>query len=68
MSNLNAGNWDSGNMFGWLEESLNYVNRVYLPDPQGEGFQLDLLIPVKENLKTIPKLRCVTLKTLIKQI
>lgn len=44
-----AGNWDSGNMFGWLEESLNYVNRVYLPDPEGEGFQLDLLIPVKEN-------------------
>ncbi|WP_263639000.1 hypothetical protein [Paenibacillus sp. alder61] len=22
MSNLNAGNWDSGNMFGWLEDLL----------------------------------------------
>lgn len=44
-----VGNWDSKNMFGWLEESLNYVNRVYLPDPEGGGFQLDLLIPVKEK-------------------
>lgn len=43
------GNWDSKNMFGWLEESLNYVNRVKQPDPEGEGFQLDLLIPIKEK-------------------
>ena len=38
------------NMFGCLEESLNYYNRVYLPDTQGEGFQLDLLIPVREKV------------------
>lgn len=43
------GNWDSKNMFGWLEEALNYVNRVRQPDPEGEGFQLDLLIPIKEK-------------------
>ncbi|MHB1365010.1 MAG: MerR family transcriptional regulator [Eubacteriales bacterium] len=43
------GNWDSKNMFGWLEESLNYVNRVRQPNPEGDGFQLDLLIPVKEK-------------------
>ena len=43
------GNWDSKNMFGWLEESLNYVNRVKQPNPEGEGFQLDLLIPIKEK-------------------
>ncbi|WP_342756632.1 MerR family transcriptional regulator [Kineothrix sedimenti] len=43
------GNGDSGNMFGWLEEELNYVNRVYLPGPQRDGLQLDLLIPIKEK-------------------
>lgn len=43
------GNGGSGNMFGWLEEELNYVNRVYLPPSQRDGFQLDLLIPIKEK-------------------
>jgi hypothetical protein len=36
-------------MFGSLEEHLNYVNRVHLPDPEAEGCQLDLLIPIKEK-------------------
>ncbi len=33
------------NMFGCLEESLNYVNRLNLPDRE-DGLQLDLLYPV----------------------
>ena len=37
------------NMFGCLEESLNYINRLDLANPLSEGFQLDLLIPVKEK-------------------
>ena len=40
---------DHRDMFGWLEEHLNYVNRVHLPDPEGDGMQLDLLIPIKEK-------------------
>jgi hypothetical protein len=43
------GNGDPRNMFGSLEEHLNYVNRVHLPDPEAEGCQLDLLIPIKEK-------------------
>lgn len=43
------GNWDSNNMFGWLEEHLNYVNHVMLENTEPEGLQLDLLIPVKES-------------------
>lgn len=43
------GDWNGGNMFGLLEESLNYVNRVHLPDPESEGFQMDLLIPIREK-------------------
>lgn len=35
-------------MFGSLEESLNYVNRVQT-DAGLEGLQLDLMIPVKEK-------------------
>lgn len=37
------------NMFGSLEESLNYVNRINLSGQQTEGLQLDLLIPIKEK-------------------
>lgn len=43
------GNWDSANMFGWLEEHLNYVNHAALENTEPEGLQLDLLIPVKEK-------------------
>lgn len=43
------GNWNPENMFGWLEEHLNYVNRVKQANPENEGFQLDLLIPIKEK-------------------
>ncbi|ABX43406.1 MerR family transcriptional regulator [Lachnoclostridium phytofermentans] len=43
------GNWDSNNMFGWLEEHLNYINHVMLENSEPEGLQLDLLIPIKER-------------------
>jgi len=42
-----GGEGKGDNMYGCLEESLNYVNRAYLDAPQGEGFQLDLLLPVR---------------------
>ncbi len=38
-------------MWGLLEEHLNYVNHVTLPDTEPEGMQLDLLYPVKNRLK-----------------
>ena len=44
-----SGDWNGVNMFGWLEESLNYINRVHMPEPEGDGFQLDLLIPIREK-------------------
>ena len=40
---------DHRNMFGLMEEYLNYVNRVNLTDVEGEGSQLDLLMPIKEK-------------------
>jgi DNA-binding transcriptional MerR regulator len=43
------GNWNGMNMFGCLEEHLNYVNRVKRSDPESEGMQLDLLLPIKEK-------------------
>jgi DNA-binding transcriptional MerR regulator len=43
------GSGDYRNMFGSLEEHLNYVNRVRLPDPEAEGLQLDLLVPIREK-------------------
>lgn len=43
------GNWDHKNMFGWLEEHLNYINHVIMENTEPEGLQLDLLIPVKEK-------------------
>jgi hypothetical protein len=41
------GDWNNANQWGCLEETLNYINRVRLPDVEGDGFQLDLLIPIK---------------------
>jgi len=41
------GSSDSRNMYGFLEEHINYVNRVHLLDPEAGGMQLDLLVPVK---------------------
>lgn len=43
------GDWSGANMFGCLEEHLNYVNHYMLDNPEPEGMQLDLLIPVKER-------------------
>lgn len=43
------GSWDPGDMFGWLEEHLNYVNHVRLENTEPEGFQLDLLMPIRER-------------------
>ncbi|MDR1329764.1 MAG: effector binding domain-containing protein [Oscillospiraceae bacterium] len=39
------GNYD--NMFGFLEEGLNYINRV--ASATGDSAQLDLLIPIREK-------------------
>lgn len=44
-----VGDWNSANMFGWLEETLNYVNRVSLSDNEKPPLQLDLLIPIKKK-------------------
>jgi DNA-binding transcriptional MerR regulator len=43
------GDWNSANQFGCLEEYLNYVNRVNLPDSVIDGLQLDLFVPIKER-------------------
>jgi len=43
------GNGNPDNMYDMLEEALNYFNRVHLTDPEAEGFQLDLLVPIKEK-------------------
>jgi len=48
------GNGDYRNMFGSLEEHLNYVNCVRFPDPEAEGCQLDLLVlRGKHKFKTL---------------
>ena len=44
------GDWNPENMFGNLEETLNYVNRVHNQDLGISGLQLDLLIPIKERV------------------
>lgn len=44
-----SGSWDYHNMFGWMEEHLNYVNHVNLPDTEPEDMQLDLLMPIKRR-------------------
>lgn len=44
-----VGDWNEANMFGWLEETLNYVNRVHLHDSEKPLLQLDLLIPIKKK-------------------
>ena len=41
------GDWQQDNMFGWLEEQLNYINRVDLDLVEETGMQLDLLLPIK---------------------
>lgn len=41
---------DPENMFGWLEEHLNYVNYVQLPKNEPYDLQLDLLIPIRERV------------------
>ena len=38
-------------MWGLLEEHLNYINHVTLPETEPEGMQLDLLYPIKERTK-----------------
>ena len=43
------GDWNNINQWGCLEETLNYINRVRLLDSDGDGFQLDLLVPIKEK-------------------
>ena len=44
------GTWDGSNMFGCLEESLNYINNVTtFSDGKYDNVQLDLLIPIKEK-------------------
>lgn len=41
-------NWgDPECMHGLLEEHLNYINHINLPNSEPDGMQLDLLIPVK---------------------
>ncbi len=40
---------DVSNMYGCLEEHLNYINHATLDNTEPEGFQLDLLIPIKEK-------------------
>jgi DNA-binding transcriptional MerR regulator len=43
------GDWSGTNMFGCLEEHINYINHYMLDNPEPEGMQLDLLIPIKEK-------------------
>lgn len=38
-------------MWGMLEEHLNFMNHVILPETEPEGLQLDLLHPIKERSK-----------------
>ena len=40
---------DGEHMHGLLEEHLNYINHVNLPNTEPDGMQLDLLMPVKEK-------------------
>lgn len=40
-------------MWGCLEEHLNYINHVNLPNSEPEGMQLDLLHPIMEKEKDI---------------
>lgn len=50
------GNGDYRNMFGFLEEQLNYVNRITLPNyPEEDSMQLDLLVPIKSKFAATTK-------------
>jgi len=44
---LRSDEWGEHNMWGWIEEHLNYINHVYLENTEPEGMQLDLLMPIK---------------------
>jgi len=46
----NSGEKGSECMWGLLEEHLNYVNHVTLPNTEPEGLQLDLLHPIKPKV------------------
>lgn len=43
------GDWNGENMFGWMEESLNYVTNVKLGNSEPEDLQLDLLLPIRKK-------------------
>jgi hypothetical protein len=43
------GNGSEDNMFDWLEEQLNYINRVDKDIHDEARMQLDLLIPIREK-------------------
>lgn len=43
------GDGDYRNMFGSLEEHLDFIHHVRQDNPEPEGMQLDLLIPVREK-------------------
>ena len=44
------GTWDGANMFGCLEENLNYINNVTtFTNGRYDKVQLDLLMPIKER-------------------
>lgn len=47
----NSGTKGDECMWGLLEEHLNYINHVNLPNTEPEGLQLDLLHPIKERTK-----------------
>ena len=42
--------WGEHNMWGWLEEQLNYINRVDIGKTEANDMQLDLLLPIKPKL------------------
>ena len=43
------------NMWGCMEEHLNYINHAHLEDSEPEGMQLDLLIPVRPKFAASTK-------------
>ena len=43
---------DQEHMCGLMEEHLNYIGHVDLPNTEPEDFQLDLLMPIKERNST----------------
>lgn len=48
---LFAGDWnDDKHMHGLLEEHLNYVGHLKLPNTEPEELQLDLLVPIRDKI------------------